>query len=354
MPDILADMKTIDLRSDTVTRPTPPMREAMARAEVGDDVYGEDPSVNLLQERIARMLGKEAALFVPSGTMANQLALRAQTQHGDVGLAGEHAHVLQYESGGAAALSGVQIKTLGVGGFFDGPDVRAALHPRDHHYAPVTLVVVENTHTVSGGQIFALDRIRGVAQVARECGLRLHLDGARLWNAVVATGVPAATWAEPFDSVSCCLSKGLGAPVGSVVSGSAETIERMHRFRKMVGGGMRQAGILAAAGLYALDHHMTRLADDHAHARRLSAGLRELGLKVRSEPDTNMVLFGFDDVRGFLRATRSRKLLIDPIARGILRAVTHLDVDAADVEDALARIAECLVELRGDAPRDAR
>ncbi|HME71004.1 MAG TPA: low-specificity L-threonine aldolase [Myxococcota bacterium] len=347
-------MKTIDLRSDTVTRPTPPMREAMARAEVGDDVYGEDPSVNLLQERIARLLGKEAALFVPSGTMANQLAIRAQTQHGDVVLAGEHAHVLLYESGAAAALSGVQIDTLGVGGFFDGDDVRTALHPRDHHYAPTTLVAMENTHTVSGGRVFALERIRGVAQAARECDLRLHLDGARLWNAVVATGIPAATWAEPFDSVSCCLSKGLGAPVGSVVSGSAEIVERMHRFRKMLGGGMRQAGILAAAGLYALDHHVTRLGDDHSHARRLAAGLRELGLKVRNEPDTNMVLFDVDDVGGFARATRSRKLLIDPIAPGTLRAVTHLDVDAADVGDALARIAEALTELRGGAARHGR
>jgi len=340
-------MKTIDLRSDTVTLPTAAMREAMARAEVGDDVYGEDPSVNLLEDRMARLLGKQAALFVPSGTMANQLALRAQTQHGDVVLAGEHAHVLLYESGAAAALSGIQIETLGVGGFFDAQDVRGALHPHDHHYAPVRLVALENTHTVSGGRIFALERVRAVAQAARECGLRLHLDGARLWNAVVATGIPAASWAEPFDSVACCLSKGLGAPVGSVVSGSAETVERMHRFRKMLGGGMRQAGILAAAGLYALDHHMARLADDHAHARRLSAGLRELGLKVRSEPETNMVLFEYDDVGRFVHATRARRLLIDPIAPGTLRAVTHLDVDVADVEDALARIAETLAELRG-------
>jgi threonine aldolase len=339
-------MKTIDLRSDTVTRPTKAMREVMARAEVGDDVYGEDPSVNLLQERVARLLGKEAALFVPSGTMANQLAIRAQTQHGDVVLAGEHAHVLLYESGAAAALSGVQIQTLGVGGFFDGDDVRGALHPHDHHYAPVRLVALENTHTVSGGRVFALERIRAVAQAARGCGLRLHLDGARLWNAVVATGIAAATWAEPFDSVSCCLSKGLGAPVGSVVSGSRETVERMHRFRKMLGGGMRQAGVLAAAGLYALDHHLARLAEDHVHARRLAAGLRELGLKVRNEPDTNMVLFEFDEVDRFARATRSRKLLIDPIAPGTLRAVTHLDVDPSDVDDALARIAEALAELR--------
>jgi threonine aldolase len=229
--------------------------------------------------------------------------------------------------------------------------VRAALHPKDHHYAPTSLVAVENTHTVSGGRVFALKRVRGVAKAARECGLRLHLDGARLWNAVVATGIPAASWAEPFDSVSCCFSKGLGAPVGSVVSGSAELVERMHRFRKMLGGGMRQAGILAAAGLYALEHHVTRLADDHAHARRLAAGLRELGLKVQGEPDTNMVLFEFDDVGRFARATRSRKLLIDPIAPGRLRAVTHLDVNAADIEDALTRIAEVMAELKGSTPR---
>ena len=339
-------VKTLDLRSDTVTRPTPGMREAMARAEVGDDVYGEDPTVNRLEADVARLLGKTDALFVPSGTMANQLAIRAQTRHGDVVLAGQNAHVLLYESGGAAALSGVQIDTLGRGGLFDGDDVRAAVHPNDSHYAPAALVAVENTHNVSGGRVFPLERIEGVARAARECGLRVHLDGARLWNAIAATGIAAATWAGPFDTIACCLSKGLGAPVGSLVAGSAETVGVMRRFRKMLGGGMRQAGVLAAAGLYALEHHLPRLADDHAHARRLAAGLQALGLAVEGAPETNMVMFAFDDVRTFVGATRKRDLLIDPIAPGRLRAVTQREIDADDVEDALERIREALDDLR--------
>jgi threonine aldolase len=339
-------MKTLDLRSDTITRPTPEMRDAMARAEVGDDVYGEDPTVNRLEAHIARLLGKEAALFVPSGTMANQLAIRAQTRHGDVVLAGQNAHVWLYESGGAAALSGVQIDALGHGGLFDGDDVRAAVHPQDLHYAPAALVAVENTHNVSGGRVFPLDRVQGIGRAAREYGLRVHLDGARLWNAIAATGIAAATWAEPFDTVSCCLSKGLGAPVGSLVAGSAETVGVMRRFRKMLGGGMRQAGVLAAAGLYALEHHLPRLPEDHAHARRLAAGLQEAGLAVEGPPETNMVMFAAGDVRGFVRATRKRDLLIDPIAPGRLRAVTHLEIGAEDVEDALGRVREALADVR--------
>ncbi len=339
-------MRTLDLRSDTVTQPTPGMRDAMARAEVGDDVYGEDPTVNRLEAHVARLLGKEAALFVPSGTMANQLAIRAQTRHGDVVLAGENAHVALYESGGAAALSGVQIDALGRGGLFRGDDVRAAVHPHDVHYGPAALVAVENTHNVSGGRIFPLEQIRDVACAAREHGLRVHLDGARLWNAVAATGVAAATWAEPFDTVACCLSKGLGAPVGSLVAGDADAVAVMRRFRKMFGGGMRQAGVLAAAGLHALEHHLPRLAEDHAHARRLAVGLREAGLAVEGTPETNMVMFSHDDVRGFVRATRKRDLLIDPIAPGRLRAVTHLEIGPEDVEDALGRVREALADLR--------
>ncbi len=333
-------MKTIDLRSDTVTRPTREMREAMVRAEVGDDVYGEDPTVNRLQERAAELLGKEGALFVPSGTMANQAAIQTLTRHGDVVLAGDGAHLLLYESGGPAALAGVQVQTIGSGGLFDGQDVRAAIHPDEAHYAPTRAVTVENTHNRAGGRVFPLERIKDVAAVARERGLGLHLDGARLWNAVVATGTPAAAWAEPFDTVTFCLSKGLGAPVGSLVCGSREQVREMHRARKILGGGMRQVGILAAAGLHALEHHVERLADDHANARRLAAGLERLGFAVDPAPETNMVMFDVQDTPGFLQATQKRDLLINPMDEGCFRAVTHLDVSEADIDEAISRLKE--------------
>jgi threonine aldolase len=339
-------MKIIDLRSDTVTRPTAAMRQAMANAEVGDDVYGEDPSVNRLQAVAAQRLGKAAAIFVPSGTMANQAAIRALTQHGDVVLAGEGAHVLRYESGAAAAVSGVQIKTIGRGGLFDGDDVRAAVHPADHHYAPVTLVAMENTHNTAGGRVFPFEQLMRAVSAAREFTLRLHLDGARLFNAEVATGIPAARWAEPFDTVSFCLSKGLGAPVGSLVCGSAEIIDHVHRIRKMLGGGMRQVGILAAAGLYALEHHVERLAEDHANARRLAAGLVELGLAVAPEPETNMVLFSVDAAAEFLQAIYARDLWINPVAAQQFRAVTHIDVSTADIDEALDRVRDALSAVR--------
>ncbi|HKJ25065.1 MAG TPA: low-specificity L-threonine aldolase [Myxococcota bacterium] len=340
-------MKILDFRSDTVTRPTPAMRRAMAEAEVGDDVYFEDPTVNRLQERAADLLGKEAALFVPSGTMGNQVCLRTLTRPGDVVLAGKGAHVLLYEQGGAAALAGVQIETIGHGGLFDAGDVAAAIHPDEQHYAHTALVTVENTHNVAGGRVFALDAIREIAGTARARGLAVHLDGARLFNAVVATGTPAAEWAEPFDTVTFCLSKGLGAPVGSVVCTSRARMHAIHRARKLLGGGMRQVGMLAAAGLHALEHHVERLADDHRNARRLADGLAALDVEVRETPETNMVYFRVDDTEGFLRETRDRGLWINPLGPGVFRAVTHLDVDAADVEDALGRAAEALKALRG-------
>jgi threonine aldolase len=333
-------MALVDLRSDTVTRPTPAMREAMATAEVGDDVYGEDPTVNRLQELAARLVGKETALFMPSGTMANQASINPFVRPGEVVLAGEGAHILLYESGAPAALSGVQVQTIGSGGLFDGSDVRAAIAPRESHFAQTRVVAVENTHNRAGGRIFPLDRIEDVAEAAREHGLHLHLDGARLFNAVVATGTPAASWAEPFDTLSLCLSKGLGAPVGSLVCGSAELIRSVHRARKTFGGGMRQAGILAAGGLYALEHHIERLAEDHANARRLAEGLERLGFRVDPPPETNMVMFEVEDTMGFLRATRERDLLINPTAQGLFRAVTHLEVEAADIDEALGRLGE--------------
>jgi threonine aldolase len=337
-------VRQIDLRSDTVTRPTPAMREAIARAEVGDDVYGEDPTVKRLEATAARLVGKPAALFVPSGTMGNQASLQAATRPGDVVLAGEGAHLLHYESGAAAALSGLQVKTIGVGGFFTGSEVAAALHPDDVHYAPTRVVALENTHTRSGGRIFPIAWVEDVAKVAREHDLHLHLDGARLWNAVIASGIPATRWAAPFDTLTFCLSKGLGAPVGSVVCGSEAWIRRIHRVRKRMGGGMRQLGILAAAGLYALEHHVERLARDHANARRLAAGLETLGFCVEAPPETNMVMFGVSDMAGFVRASAARQLLVDAIDPNRCRLVTHLDVSESDVEDALGRIEEVAKE----------
>ena len=251
-------MEFVDLRSDTVTKPSRGMRRAMAAAEVGDDVYGEDPSVNLLQQRAAELLGKEAALFVPSGTMANQIALRSHTRHGDVALATDGAHLLRYESGAAAALSGLQVQTLGPPEGICAEVVEAAVPAADPHRAPVSVLCLEITHNAAGGLIPSLENVREATKVAREMGLSTHMDGARLFNAVVASGVAARRWAEPFDTVSFCLSKGLGAPVGSLLCSSRERAERLHRFRKMLGGGMRQAGILAAAGLYALEHHVER------------------------------------------------------------------------------------------------
>ncbi len=333
-------MAPIDLRSDTVTRPTPGMRRAMAEADVGDDVYGEDPSVNRLQQRTAALLGKQAALFVPSGSMGNQASIQPFVRPGDVVLAGAGAHILRYEGGAAAAISGVQLQTLGHDGCFDGDDVRAAIHPDEAHYAPTGMVAVENTHNHGGGRVFAIERIKDVAAAARDHGLHLHLDGARLWNAVVASGTSAADWAAPFDTVSVCLSKGLGAPVGSVVCGSEAVIRRVHRAHKLLGGGMRQAGILAAAGLYALEHHIDRLADDHAGARRLAEGLEALGLRVDPAPETNIVMFETNDPTAFSSALRERDVWIDPMGPGRLRAVTHLDVTSDDIDDALTRIGE--------------
>jgi threonine aldolase len=339
-------VRAIDLRSDTVTQPTAAMREAIAKAPVGDDVYGEDPSVDALQRRGAHLLGKSTALFVPSGSMGNQASLRTLTRPGDVVLASENAHLLRYEGGAPAALWGVQVKTIGRDGLFDAEDVRRAITGGDAHVAPTRVLAFENTHNFAGGRVFPLDALREAANAAREAGLGLHLDGARLWNAVVATGVPAAIWAEPFDTVSVCLSKGLGAPVGSLVCGSVERIREVHRARKLLGGGMRQAGVIAAAGLHVLDHHIERLAVDHANAARLAEGLVALGVRVDPPPETNMVMFEVDEPDSFAKGLRERALRINAIAPGRFRAVLHLDVTAEDVEEALARIEEILRAAR--------
>ncbi|HTM22958.1 MAG TPA: GntG family PLP-dependent aldolase, partial [Kofleriaceae bacterium] len=260
----------IDLRSDTVTRPTAAMRRAMAEAEVGDDVFGEDPTINQLQETVAALIGTEAALFTPSGSMANQIALRVHTHHGDEIIVGRGAHNWLYESGAAGAISGVQPCLVGDDGRFTAADVRAAFKPDDHHKPPTRLVSIENTHNMGGGLLWDQEQVLGVLGAARELGLATHLDGARLWNAAAAAGRPERELAAGFDTVSVCLSKGLGAPVGSVLATSAERVAQARIWRKRLGGGMRQVGILAAAGLHALDHHVERLAEDHEHARLLA------------------------------------------------------------------------------------
>ncbi|HTO54443.1 MAG TPA: low-specificity L-threonine aldolase [Myxococcota bacterium] len=333
-------MTRIDFRSDTVTRPTPAMREAMARADVGDDVYGEDPTVNRLQEAFAARLGKEAALFVPSGTMANQIALRSLSEPGDAAIVARDAHIFLYESGAGAALGGVQFNLIGENGAFGADELREAIYPGDDHFARTRLVSIENTHNRSGGRVFPFERLREVTELARARGLLLHLDGARLWNAEAATGIEAARWAEPFDTVSCCLSKGLGAPVGSLVASTRARMERLHRLRKMQGGGMRQAGILAAAGLYALEHHVKRLADDHAHARRLAAGLATLSGVTVSTPETNIVVFRHAGAPALCERLRARGVLMSALSGDAVRAVTHLDVSAQDVDRALAIVRE--------------
>ncbi len=336
---MIAAMRAIDLRSDTVTRPGAAMRQAMAAADVGDDVYGEDPTVNRLEAVAAARFGKQAAVFVPSGTMANQIAIRVHTQPGDGVIAGVGAHLWLYEGGAAAALSGVQISLVGEDGFFGADDVREEIAPDDPHFPRTRLVCVENTHNSSGGRVFPFEAIREISAVARERGLAMHLDGARIFNAEAATGTAVAGWAAEFDSVAFCLSKGLGAPVGSLLTGSRELVRRARRFRKQFGGAMRQAGILAAAGLFALEHHTKRLSDDHANARRLAAGLAELpDVRVPRAPETNMVFFQVPDAASFAARARERGVLIGAIDARSLRAVTHLDVSEADVEEALARL----------------
>src|SRR5213594_2225599 len=284
----------IDLRSDTVTKPSEAMREAMVRAEVGDDVYGEDPTVNRLQEMAAALLGKAYALFVPSGTMANQLSIRVQTKPGDEVIIESRAHIVRYEQGAAAALSGVQLHMIPTDrGILDPAHVEVAIRPTDPHTIPTGLICLENTHNSGGGSIYPLASIERIREIALAHGIPMHLDGARLFNAVVATGVSAAEYARHFETVSFCLSKGLGAPFGSVIVSDRPTVEKLRRFRRMYGGGMRQAGILAAAGIYALEQNIPRLKENHDHARLLANALKKIRT-VSIQPDqveTNIVLF---------------------------------------------------------------
>jgi threonine aldolase len=338
----------VDLRSDTMTRPTPAMREAMARADVGDDVWGEDPTVTRLEQAAAAITGKERALFVPSGTMSNQIALLCHTQRGDQVIAGEGAHLEGDESGAAAAWSGVQITTAGQGGLFTAAEAAAVMKPLgDFHTPRPSLIAVENTHNAAGGRVFPQADAIAIAALARRSGLGSHLDGARIWNASIASGVDVAELAAPFDTVSVCFSKGLGAPVGSALCGRADLLERALRYRKMLGGGMRQAGVLAAAALHALDHHRGRLAEDHAAARAFAARLREVTRLSVREPETNLVKIELGDVPPALviEAAARRGVLVSGIGPRAIRAVLHLDVPPGEVLGVADALAAAIAEV---------
>jgi threonine aldolase len=329
----------IDLRSDTVTRPTPEMRAAMQAAEVGDDVFGEDPTVNRLQEKVADLLGKEAALFVPSGTMSNQICVKAQTQPGDELLCEATCHIYGFEVGGPAVLSGVTCRTFeGDYGILDLSQFEGKIRPVNDHLVRTRMVCLENTHNRGGGRVYPLDKIGAISNWAREHGLIMHLDGARLWNAVVATGIEASEWASYFDTVSVCFSKSLGAPLGSALAGSRELVTRAKRIRKLFGGGMRQAGIVAAAALYAVEHHVERLAEDHENARVIAQAVADTpGLRLDPpEVATNLIWFEVDSDLGtakqFASALRERGILVHTPGPQTIRACTHLDVSAAQAE----------------------
>jgi threonine aldolase len=325
----------------------------MAEAEVGDDVFGEDPTINALQKRVAEILGKEKAIFVPSGTMANQLSIKAHTQPGDEVILEETSHPFNFEGGAGAALSGVQFFCLkGVRGILEASQVEEAIRPIDHHFAVSRLVCLENTHNRGGGSVYPLKKIADISKLAKAKGLLVHLDGARLWNASMASGIKPKEYARWADSVSVCLSKGLGAPVGSLVAGYAEFIDRVHRFRKMFGGGMRQAGILAAAGLYALDHHLERLKEDHENAKRLALGLSEFkGVSIDPEQtETNIIIFDFVNremtAPQVAEAMKKQGVLIHPIGKSQIRLVTHLDVSSEDIDKVLQAFKRVFRSLR--------
>jgi threonine aldolase len=332
----------VDLRSDTVTKPSPGMRKAMAEAEVGDDVFHEDPSVNGLEEMVAALYGKEAALYVASGTMANQLAIRAQTHHGDEIIMERTSHPFNSEAGALAALAGVQVNLVdGKHGIMDVEQIKAVVRAPNVHHAPTALICLENTHNRGGGSVWPLDRIRSIREFAQSVGVPMHLDGARLMNACVATGLTPEDYALYFDSCTLCLSKGLGAPVGSLVIGSKEFVMRAHRFRKQFGGGMRQAGILAAAGIYALEHNVERLVEDHLNARRLARGMAEIdGLEIDVDAvETNILYFHVRKpgltVPMLLDRLRLEGVLMLGTGASSIRAVTHLDVSKEGIDRAI-------------------
>lgn len=339
----------IDLRSDTVTRPSAAMRQAMASAEVGDDVFGEDPTVNRLQERVAEMLGKESALYVPSGTMGNQTCIKVHTQAGDEVICERGAHVFNYETGGIAFLSSAQVHTIdGKHGVLALDDIKRAIRPGFYYMPRTRLICLENTHNRAGGTIYPIDNIREISAFAKAENIRTHLDGARLWNASVATGITPKEYASYFDSVSVCLSKGLGAPVGSVIAGTGEFIAAARHYRKILGGGMRQAGVLAAAGLYALEHNIDRLKEDHEKASFLARELAKVpGFDIDvSFVQTNIIIIGAEKARmkpeDILVLLRKRGVLLTPGNYMGLRAVAHMDVSMDQVRTAASIITESL------------
>ncbi len=345
-------MLPVDLRSDTVTRPSPGMRAAIANAEVGDDVLGDDPTVIRLQERMAEMLGKEAALFVPSGSMANQVSIRSVCEGGDEIICDDSTHSYNFEAGGPAALAGVSIRPIKTPrGIFTADEVELALRPDNVHYPHSRMVIVENTNNRGGGSVWSPEQVASIRAVAERHGLHLHMDGARLMNACVARGLAPTDYTKHVQTVSLCFSKGLGAPIGSIVAGPRPFIKRAHRFRKMFGGGMRQVGILAAAALYALDHNIERLAEDHAHARKLAEALAALpGIVLDpTTVETNIVIFDVAPRHGtaaqFVGRLHERGVWLLPAGPpGRVRAVTHLDVSKDQVDEAIRVLREVTAE----------
>lgn len=349
-------MNIIDLRSDTVTRPTPEMREAMMAAPVGDDVFEDDPTVKELEAKVATMFGKEAALFVVSGTMGNEVSLHTHGHHGDELICDDEAHIDWYEVGAAAALSGLQLRTVPApGGIPDPSGIEAAIRPPNIHHPVTSIIAVENTHNRAGGVVVPIKVMREVAQLAARHRIKTHLDGARIWNASAATGIPLPEWVSGYDSVSVCFSKGLGAPVGSAILGTREFITRARRTRKMFGGGMRQAGILAAACIWAIDHQFPRLNDDHRRARHLAGAIAGLpGVRIIPDPPpTNIVVIDLSQRKAPLSAQGSstdqvvaalheRGVWLVGFGAGRIRAVTHRDIDDDSIEIAIKALRDVL------------
>ena len=343
---------SVDLRSDTVTRPSPGMREAMAGAEVADDVLGKDPTADRLERRVADLLGKEAALFFPSGTQANQAAILLQTLPGTEAICEGEAHAFHYELADAAWLAGVQLHTIrSRSGRVEAEAVRSAIRPGDRHHPVTSLICLENTHNMHGGTIVPLQNMRDIRSLAREAALPVHLDGARLWNAAAASGTAPAAFASEADTVMVSLSKGLGCPVGSLLAGTEALIERAWSVRKRLGGGMRQVGILAAAGLYALEHNLERISEDHVRAARLAAGADAIDGLAADPPETNIVMIRVeaDDLGPAAIAAELEQdaILILPAGPDRLRAVTHLDVDDEGIERAIEALGRSVERLRG-------
>lgn len=334
--------RVIDLRSDTVTKPTPAMREAMLHAEVGDDVYGEDPTVNRLEREVADVLGKEAAVFTPSGSMANQIAILLHTKPGDSVLCEEGSHTFVYEAGAGAALAGVQFDIVPFREKLSSESIEALCRPDGLHESPSRLMLVENTHNRGRGRALSRREVARILSVAARLGLKTHCDGARIWNAAIATGAPERELTRGFDTVAVCFSKGLGAPIGSAIAGTQTDMERARKIRKRLGGGMRQAGIVAAGALYGLHHHRERLAQDHENAARLAGGLAELfhrGVPLEvdmPEVPTNMVYWRAGDAAAFVPEMAGRGVLMNHVGGGWVRAVTHLEISARDIETALS------------------